>query len=1128
MKKYLLSLLVAALLVPSVAFSAPVSWDFTSSVLQPLQSAWSSLVRVNNIVATSTTATSTFPNLSATSTRIAGSLYDGSNSRGTNGMVLQSSGSGISWVATSTLGITGHDPVTLSGVRDYITLVGQDIVRGVIDISDDTNLAGDSEVVLTGDALSLASGVTRDSEISTESALETFLTDVTNVFTNNDGALADDNLGNNSIEDLNDVAAMTEATGDFLTWSGATWTNSATSSIGYLMSMNGLTAPFQRLATTSAVGGFGFSSSGSTHTLNIPTAGATTALGLLSAADWSTFNSKLSSAITSLGGQTGATQTFASSSAVGGFGIISSGDTHTLRIPTAGATTVLGLLSDADWSTFNAKQAAITDGDALTFSGATLNFDGGNAPGGELGGTWASPTIDDSLAVTNWNLTTPTLTSFFGTPCTGNQFLQDIADTGAFTCADASGGGGGSLSTSTDNNAEVGETISYITTDFYVGGSASNTAEFNFDKNYPRFTMSSTTSSGGYIGVATTANSFPLVGNGIAVQGNGFFAGNATATNITATGTLKIGALADSASSLGSNGMVLQTNGSVATWVATSTLGFTGSGGISSLGGQTGATQTFASSTPASGGWGFSSAANIHTLTIPGAGAATPYGLLSSTDWNTFNNKQATLSAGYQIGISGTSISSTALGTTSIDTVAKIEAIAGAVNILTETEIDASAELLALMDDETGSGALVFGTSPTFTTNATFFGDLISDFTGFGLSLATGALGIDTTGAANGECLKYNSTGPAINWDACGAGGGTPSGSDTQVQFNDGGAFGGAVGFVWNKTRSLLGIGSTTPYATVAIQSSTTTIPVFAIATTTGSGSELFSVFASSTILSNIYSLFGHNGVGVNVGRPPVQYQNTGIRDALYVNGTINSSMRKVSCDSGQIQVAVSADANAACGDFAFQVDAGSTLTFGVGGASSSGATLGTLTFPAATANAGGGIFHGYLSGSSGAFGLASSTPVFEILLYPQQIAGAVGSTTVYIGFSNLNITGTTFETEPTAGCYLTASTTRANFHAICRTSVSAYTMVDTGVASATPTAAGVLLRGEADNLGFRVYAATSTKSFTQVANITTNIPTVGVNFGFWVGKATGGNSSYWFYSYIDLWFRPMWQRFIQ
>lgn len=46
-----------------------------------------------------------------------------------------------------------HSAVTLSGVPDYITLVGQDIVRGTIDIGDDTNLVGGTNLTLTGDTL---------------------------------------------------------------------------------------------------------------------------------------------------------------------------------------------------------------------------------------------------------------------------------------------------------------------------------------------------------------------------------------------------------------------------------------------------------------------------------------------------------------------------------------------------------------------------------------------------------------------------------------------------------------------------------------------------------------------------------------------------------------------------------------------------------------------------------------------------------------------------------------------------------------------------------------------------------------------------------------------------------------
>jgi len=54
-----------------------------------------------------------------------------------------------------------------------------------------------------------------------------------------------------------------------------------------------------------------------------------------------------------------------------------------------------------------------------------------------------------------------------------------------------------------------------------------------------------------------------------------------------------------------------------------------------------------------------------------------------------------------------------------IDTAAELDTIVADENILIETEIDASSELLAIMDDETGTGVLVFGTAPTFTTNIT-------------------------------------------------------------------------------------------------------------------------------------------------------------------------------------------------------------------------------------------------------------------------------------------------------------------------------------------------------------------------------------------------------------------------
>lgn len=60
-----------------------------------------------------------------------------------------------------------------------------------------------------------------------------------------------------------------------------------------ISSLNGLTAQTQTLSTGTTGTDFGISSSGSTHTLNLPTASATNT-GKLSSTDWSTFNNKVS------------------------------------------------------------------------------------------------------------------------------------------------------------------------------------------------------------------------------------------------------------------------------------------------------------------------------------------------------------------------------------------------------------------------------------------------------------------------------------------------------------------------------------------------------------------------------------------------------------------------------------------------------------------------------------------------------------------------------------------------------------------------------------------------------------------------------------------------------------------
>ena len=77
---------------------------------------------------------------------------------------------------------------------------------------------------------------------------------------------------------------------------------------------------------------------------------------------------------------------------------------------------------------------------------------------------------------------------------------------------------------------------------------------------------------------------------------------------------------------------------------------------------------------------------------------------------------------------------------------------------------------------------------------------------GGGIKRIDGALDTRIISPSNGQTLVWNSTRQV--WENSSAGGsGTPAGSDTQVQFNDGGSFGGDAGLTYNKTTNALTVG---------------------------------------------------------------------------------------------------------------------------------------------------------------------------------------------------------------------------------------------------------------------------------------------------------------------------------
>jgi hypothetical protein len=136
-----------------------------------------------------------------------------------------------------------------------------------------------------------------------------------------------------------------------------------------------------------------------------------------------------------------------------------------------------------------------------------------------------------------------------------------------------------------------------------------------------------------------------------------------------------------------------------------------------------------------------------------------------------------------------------------------------------------SANLAAAVTDETGSGPLVFATSPRFTSQVTFG---TASSTRGTLVLANTSANTVTLQSSNSTAAAYTLTLPAaapvngyylqtdnlgvLSWAAGGGGGGgSPGGSTTQVQYNNAGAFGGMPGFTFDGTATVsMGVASTT------------------------------------------------------------------------------------------------------------------------------------------------------------------------------------------------------------------------------------------------------------------------------------------------------------------------------
>jgi len=454
---------------------------------------------------------------------------------------------------------------------------------------------------------------------------------------------------------------------------------------------------------------------GGTAVLNIPTVSAS-ASGIANPTLFNTWNNKVDSTtisndsvyefrngtryfryiivggggggISSLNGLTTSTQTFANGASGTTPAFVSSGSTHTLNIPLASSSSVTsGTISNSDYNTFNAKQAAIvftTTGvsGAATFSSPNLNIPnyGGDTVNSITGLTtlYQNSLKQNQLNGTGFVKASGTTISYDNsTYLTANQTITFTPNAGGDVTGTASGAtsltpnliignnkvtygkfqqaSAGSVllgAQSAGNYQEItlgtGLSMTAGVLNAASGGATNSNVGAGYRWALPNTNNIKTFTVGSLLALdSATTNQLNLkiangtAGNIIGYDGSGNPASLAPDTlfvknRVSGTG-VQIGNI--SSDTLYLNNLVAGTNITIThnpdSSITISAAG--GASGITSLNGLTGATQTFATGTTGTD-FGISSTGTVHTFNLPTADP-THSGKLSSTDWSTFNNK---------------------------------------------------------------------------------------------------------------------------------------------------------------------------------------------------------------------------------------------------------------------------------------------------------------------------------------------------------------------------------------------------------------------------------------------------------------------------------------------------------
>lgn len=696
------------LIMPFSAFAAPVSWDFTGGILQPLQSAWSALVKANRFQATSTSAASIFPYasttaLSATSLCLSTdcrTVWPGSGAGTVSTSSSETAGYFPTWTTTngtpallagtsqifqlgSNIGIgttTPGFPLTVAGnaVAGYFTAQTVDATstfNGNFSVPSGHVQVG-SGLDYNGPAGKLLSVIEGDGSAITKAGPTVKITRLEDM---------SDSLCVNRFDNLCNAALSVQSVGIASTLMQVNAIDAHATTYATTLNRDAFGISGRGMVTGSGVGiggGGYFEGTRSTATgmangaeirvvnntntdCDVSTTGFSKCIGLW-ITDSSTGNKNVSSAIqvgylgtsrflTGIGFNSDsiASTTFSDNSfsqtsisvlGTHSYAFVSGASSGNVGIGTVLPTAQLQVATTSQGTAFQVSTSptAAVSGFGLGMVNAYI----ASTSGGTTGTILALNNSASVLAADTSNWTTlsgaSNSASYSGSgtvgTITGSQFTSARSGAGTGSATTLQGISVGITNSTGSGSVAIGRGL-FVNRP--VGGAGTV-----YTNTYGLFVSNQTVAAG-------TQTNLPF---GIFQEGTGdrnYFAGKTGIGTTSPYASLSIGGdvVVGAATAAGTLGdlylpklgtaagsfLAVDANGKV---IATTTPSGGGGSGITSLNGLTGATQTFAT-TSANGGFGFTSTGTVHTFNIPTANATNLLGLLSNTDWSTFNGKQA-------------------------------------------------------------------------------------------------------------------------------------------------------------------------------------------------------------------------------------------------------------------------------------------------------------------------------------------------------------------------------------------------------------------------------------------------------------------------------------------------------